>query len=66
MSGRANKDKWHVDRTRGVAGCPYAVCSPYRDGLPGTAVLGCFAYRPHAECALKAIEAAEKAGDFRQ
>lgn len=27
----------------------FAIVAPYNDGLPGTAVLGSFAYRPHAE-----------------
>lgn len=57
--------KWHIDCTRRVAGYPFAVCSPYRDGLPGSAVLGVFAYKPHAEVALTALRDAEKAGKFQ-
>lgn len=59
------KPQWYVDRTRGVNGFPFAVCAPYRDGLGGTAVLGCFSYRPHAECALTALKLAEETGEFK-
>lgn len=38
-----------VDRERGVPKYPFAICSPYLDGLPGTAVLACVAYKPHAD-----------------
>lgn len=38
-----------VDRERGAPGLAFALCSPYNDGLPGTAVIGAFAYKPHAE-----------------
>lgn len=59
------KSQWYVDRTRGVPGFSFAVCAPYRDGLPGTAVLGCFSYRPHAECALKVLKKAEESDEFK-
>lgn len=61
----AKETVWHIDQKRGAPGFPFAVCAPYRDGLPGSAVLGCFSYKPHAECALRAIEVAEKAGAFK-
>lgn len=59
------KPQWYVDRTRGVPGFSFAVCAPYRDGLGGTAVLGCFSYRPHAEAALVELKRAEEAGEFK-
>src|SRR3954471_15091735 len=62
---RLIKPAWYIDRKRGTEGFSFAVCAPYRDGLPGTAVLGCFTYRPHAECALEALKAAEAAGKFQ-
>lgn len=59
---RVFKSSWYIDRKRGVSGFPFALCAPYRDKLPGTAVLACFAYRPHAEYALEAVRAFEEAG----
>lgn len=38
-----------VERERGIARYPFAICAPHVDGLPGTAVLAVAAYRPHAE-----------------
>lgn len=58
------KPRWYVDRTRGKVGFPFAVCALPRGHDDVTVVLGCFAYRPHAECALTAIKAAEEAGEF--
>lgn len=55
---------WHIDQGRGIPNYPFAICGPFRDGLPGTAVLGFCAYRPHAEVALAAIQEAEAAGKF--
>jgi hypothetical protein len=59
-------DNWSV--VNGVGkGYPFAVVAPYNDGLPGTAVLGAFAYRPHAELAASApdlLEALKEARKF--
>ena len=61
---RIIKPQWYVDRTRGCEGYQFAVCAPPRGHPDITVVLGCFAYRPHAECAMKAIKTAEEAGEF--
>lgn len=61
---RSIKPQWYVDRTRGREGYPFAVCAPPRGHPDVTVVLGSFAYRPHAECAMKALKAAEEAGEF--
>lgn len=50
---------WDVSRDRGFKGYPFAIVAPYHDGLPGTAVLGSFAYLPHAQLAAAAPDLLE-------
>lgn len=49
MSGVTIPMALTIDRSRGVKGYSFAICAPYKDGLPGSAVLAVAAYKPHAD-----------------
>ena len=49
MSAQHTPGPCLVERGRGIKGYPFAICAPYHDGLPGTAVLAVVAYKPHAD-----------------
>ncbi len=49
---------------RAPKGFRFSIDAPYNDGLPGSATLGFFAYRPHAELAARAPAMAEAMSEF--
>lgn len=58
--GRTIEPNWTVDGGPGA----FAIVAPYRDGLPGQAMLGTFVYRPHARLAARAPAMAQAMNEF--